>query len=124
MAAAAKSATSLRFPARAGRPYDSDMAKRVLCIGRHQEIMDAVLTQLRDAGYEPAGAITIDGVVELAATSPFDALLIGGGMKADERDEVMARVRAVQPTMTMVQVSVFYNALEELREALERNPAT
>ncbi len=100
------------------------MAKRVLCIGRHQEIMDAVLTQLRDAGYEPAGALTIDGVVELAATSPFEALLIGGGMKPDERDEVMTRVRAVQPTMTMVRVSVFYNALEELREALERNPSS
>jgi hypothetical protein len=55
----------------------------------------------------------------------FRALLIGGGgMKPDERDEVIERVRAVQPTITIVPVSVLYNALEELREALEREPAS
>ena len=81
--------------------------------------MDAVLAQMGDAGYDARGANTIDGVVELAAETAFDALLVGGGVTGDDRAEVIERVQGIQPHITVVLVDRGpHTALEELRAAI------
>jgi hypothetical protein len=81
--------------------------------------MDAVLAQMRNAGYDAQGAITMDGVVELAAGPAFDALLVGGGVTGDDRADVIERVQAIQPHITVVLVDRGpHTALEELRAAI------
>jgi DNA-binding NtrC family response regulator len=94
-------------------------AKRVLCVGRMQPVMDGVLQQLRDAGYEAQGAIDDDGVVAIAAREAFDALVIGGGVSEDDRAELHERVTAIQPHIIVIQVTRGpQSVVEEVRSAL------
>lgn len=95
------------------------MSKRILCIGRMQAVMDSVLAELRGAGYEAEGAVTVDDVIQLARGSSFDALLVGGGVQGPDRVTVVERVQELLPEITVVYVERGPGrALEDIRAAI------
>lgn len=94
-------------------------AGRLLCVGRLQPVMDGVLQQLRDAGYEAEGAINDEAVVALAAREAFHALIIGGGLSEDDRAEIRERVTAIQPHIVVVEITRGpQSVLDEVRAAV------
>lgn len=93
-------------------------ATRVLCAGRLQPVMDSVLQQLRDAGYEAHGAIDDEAVVAVATREAFDALVIGGGVSDDDGAELRDRITAIQPHIIVIQITRGpQSVLEEVRAA-------
>jgi hypothetical protein len=65
--------------------------KRVLVIGRHEEVLARVLAALARAGYAPLGHLhDADALASMAEPGAhFDALLLGGGVESASRPNLV-----------------------------------
>jgi hypothetical protein len=58
---------------------------KVLIAGRHRDLMNAALAQVRDEGFEAAGYIEDEKIVEELKTGSYDVLAIGRGVEPDSK---------------------------------------
>ena len=58
---------------------------KVLIAGRHQDLMDATLAQVRDEGFEAVGHIEDERVIEELKTGTYNVLAICGGVEPDSK---------------------------------------
>ena len=84
------------------RDRNLDMQRRILLVSRQPEMMDKVTSILESDGYIVSGTSNDDIAVDLAASSEFDALLVGGGVSEKERAALTAEIRRYRPSIAVV----------------------
>lgn len=79
--------------------------------------METIITTLEGNGYSVTGTLHDDIAVDLAASSDFDALLMGG-MAQKERSELRGEVLKKQPNIKVVHAEGPESVLTLLKQAL------
>lgn len=88
--------------------------KKLLVIGRHEDIMNAVLNKLQAAGYDAFGTLTNKEAERLFAQIKFDAVVIGGGIDPVSRESLSDKFSEQRPEIRIL--SAHPNTLlEDLR---------
>ncbi len=91
---------------------------KILVVGRHQDVMDTVTSTLEGNGYSVTGTLHDDIAVDLATSSEFDALLMGGGMTQKERSQLRGEVLKKLPKIKVVQAEGPESVLTLMKQAL------
>ena len=93
--------------------------KRILVIGRHEEVLARVLSSLARAGYAPVGHLhDVDALRSMAEEGAhFDALLVGGGVEPASRPNLVDAFLRHHPRGHVVE---HFGGPLGLLEALER----
>ena len=91
--------------------------KRILIVGREQEFLDRVTRLLEMAGYIVTGTLDDGVAIDLAGSSDYDALLIGGEVPESDRRYVTSEARNQRPSMAVIIVHSAQSVLTQLRQA-------
>lgn len=90
---------------------------RILIVGGERRLLDRVTRILEMAGYIVTG--TLDGgvAIDLAGSSDYGALLIGGEVSESDRRYVTSEARNKSPSMAVLIVHSAQSVLTQLRQA-------
>ncbi len=77
---------------------------KVLIAGRQQDLMDTALAQVRDEGFEAAGYIEDEKIVEELKTGSYEVLAICGGVEPDSKVLFRQVVSEHSPDMRVLEV--------------------
>lgn len=91
---------------------------RILVIDDNPEIVDLLVTCLREEGYGVLGALTGDDGLRLITTSRPDLVLLDITLPGMDGIEVLKRIRAINPTIRVIMVTASTDPLLA-REALD-----
>lgn len=76
---------------------------QVLVVGRHEEIMQAVLRLINSTpDWEAAGALADEAAIELFQQRRFDLVLIGGGVEPESEAKLKAIFTFQSPLIRIV----------------------
>ena len=95
---------------------------QVLVVGRHEEIMNAVLRLINNTpDWEAVGALDDEQAIELFQQRRFDLVLIGGGVEVESEAKLRAIFTFQNPLIRIVQHFGGGNEdlFAEIRAALE-----
>ena len=92
---------------------------RVLVFGRQKDALDKVTRKLESDAYIVTGTLSDAVALDLAMSTDFDALLIGGGVSSSDRRYLATQVRNRQPSMPIVHVEGPASVLIQLRQAFK-----
>lgn len=91
--------------------------RRILIVGRDQELVDQVTRRLEMAGFIVTGT-TDDGVaIDLAISADYEALLIGEEVSEADRRYLTTQSRKGIPSLAVVKVQSSESVLIQLRQA-------
>ena len=95
------------------------MQRRVLVVGRQQDETDRVTSVLEGNAFIVTSTLNDDVAIDLAASTGFDALVVGSGVShvefASLREDVLRR----QPDIKVVEERGVDSVLTLLRQALK-----
>ncbi len=92
--------------------------KRIVILGRENAGIDRLTRILEGAGYIVAST-TNDGVaIDMIGSSPYDALLIGGGVTETDRRYVATEARNRDADILVLSVNSPRSVLTQLAQAL------
>lgn len=77
---------------------------KVLIIGRHQSILNNVLSQVKNEGYNAIGATDNDTAIKMFEDFMPDAVIIGGGVDTDSRNLFRTRFKRLKPKVTILEI--------------------
>jgi CheY-like chemotaxis protein len=89
-------------------------------VGREQDVLDAITAMLEGSGYSVTGTLHDDIAIDLAASSEFDALLLGGGMMQKEWTQLRGQVLKKLPKIKIVQAEGMESVLTLMKQALRK----
>ena len=93
-------------------------SKRIVILGRQAEDLDRLTRILEGAGYIVAST-TSDGIaIDMVGSSPYDALLIGGGVAEADRRYVSTQARNRDADIMVLTVNSPRSVLTQLAQAL------
>ena len=75
----------------------------VLIIGRHQQIMDRVVTVLQGNSFEIYYSLTNQGAVDLLNQHKIDVVIIGGGVDIESREMLKSAFKTVNPNVKFLE---------------------
>ena len=90
---------------------------RILIVGRERELLDRVTRVLESAGYIVTSTLDDGVAIDLAGSSDYDALLIGGEVSQVDRRYVTSEARSKSPSMAVLTVHSAQSVLTQLRQA-------
>jgi hypothetical protein len=67
-------------------------------------MMDRVLAQVRQAGFEASGVFTDPEAIHLIESGNFDVIVIGGGVEAESREKFKAVSRHKSPNPEVLEI--------------------
>lgn len=76
----------------------------VLIIGRNAGIMEQLLPQVREAGFDAQGAILDVDALRLLRNETFDVVTIGGGVQTDSRATFHRVAREKNPATIVLDI--------------------
>ncbi len=77
---------------------------QVLVVGRHEEIMNAVLRLINNTpDWEAVGTLDDEQAIELFQQRRFDLVLIGGGVEPESEAKLRAIFRFQSPLIRIIQ---------------------
>ena len=79
--------------------------------------MDRVTTTLEQDGYLVTGTLLDEVAIDLASSSEFDALLIGGGIAQSDRLKLKGDVLRLQPSIKVADARGPESVVTVLRQA-------
>lgn len=91
--------------------------RRILIVGRERELLDRVTRLLETAGYIVTSTLDDGVAVDLAGSSDYAALLIGGEVSELDRRYVRSEARSRSPLMAILTVHSIQSVLTQLRQA-------
>ncbi len=86
--------------------------------------MDRVTRKLESDAYIVTGTLNDAIALDLAGSSDFDALVIGGDVSLSDRGYLANEVRKRQPAIPVVLVATPNSILTQLRQAFKEKEAT
>ena len=90
---------------------------RILIVGRERELLDRG-TRLREtSGYIVTSTLDDGVAVDLAGSSDYGALLIGGEVSESDRRYVRSEARSRSPSLAVLPVHSVQSVLTQLRQA-------
>jgi DNA-binding response OmpR family regulator len=92
---------------------------RVLIVERQEDVMARTTRALEGDAYIVTGTLSDAVALDLAGSTDFDALLIGGGVSLSDRRHIAAEVRRRQPSIPVVHVQDPTSVLIQLRQAFK-----
>ena len=79
------------------------MKIEILVIGRHPQIMETVLRLINSQeGWHALGALNEGEANNLFSNSPFDLVLIGGGIEDEVEERLSSVFRKIKPAIKVV----------------------
>lgn len=90
---------------------------RILIVGRERRILDRVTRLLEMAGYIVTSTLDDGVAIDLAGSSDYDALLIGGEVSESDRRYVRSEARSKNPSMAVLIIHSAESVLTQLRQA-------
>jgi DNA-binding response OmpR family regulator len=90
---------------------------RVLVLGRHAPMLQSALTLLRQHGYTVAGFTKDEEILQAISTTPFDLVVIGGGVESDSRSHIKAAAQRLAQPPQVVDVYGPHHLLESVNAA-------
>ena len=90
---------------------------RILIVGRERRILDRVTRLLEMAGYIVTSTLDDGVAIDLAGSSDYDALLIGGEVSESDRRYVRSEARSKNPSMAVLIIHGAESVLTQLRQA-------
>ncbi len=97
---------------------------RVLIVGRQEDVIDKVTRTLESDAYIVTGTLSDAVALDLAGSSDFDALLIGGGVSLSDRGYLATEVRKRQPSIPVVFFEGPSSVLIQLRQAFKEKESS
>ena len=88
----------------------------MLLVGQPGELEQATRT-LEGHGYIVTGTSTPHGAIDLAGSSDFDALVVGGGLSRTDGGYVTSHVRDRHPEIVVVVAQTLISIPTQLRQA-------
>ena len=86
-------------------------------VGRQQDIQDRVIRLLENVGYIVTGTLDDGVAIDLAGSSDFDALVIGGEVSQSDRRYVTVEARNRKPGIPVIVVHSPESVLTQIRQA-------
>lgn len=77
---------------------------KVLILGRHPGIMQGVLAQLQQAGFEAQGCFSDEETLQLIRGGDFEVVAIGGGVEPASRQLIKAECLRHSPGPEVVEI--------------------
>lgn len=93
-----------------------DRQLRILVVSRNQDQINRITALLESDGYATAGTQLDDIAIDLASSSPYDALLLGGGVTAADGARLRGEIRRRQPDIAVVRAGSPESVLSLLRQ--------
>ena len=90
---------------------------RILIVGRERRILDRVTRLLEMAGCIVTSTLDDGVAIDLAGSSDYDALLIGGEVSESDRRYVRSEARSKNPSMAVLIIHSAESVLTQLRQA-------
>ena len=91
--------------------------KRILLVGSDPELTDSVTRRLEMAGFIVTNTVDHGVAIDLAGSSDYAALLIGGELSQAERLYITTQARRNNPSTVVVVVHSLESVLTQLRQA-------
>ena len=91
--------------------------KRILLVGSQEDLMDSVTRRLEMAGFIVTNTVDHGVAIDLAGSSDYAALLIGGELSQPERLYITTQARRNSPSIVVVVVHSLESVLTQLRQA-------
>ncbi len=73
------------------------MEPKILLVGRPQSTLDVLSVELKRMGRQVLATNKIDEIIEILKNAEADLVVIGAGIKEDEREEMIEEIRRVNP---------------------------
>lgn len=80
----------------------SNVRKKILIIGRHQDLMQKILLLLKKNGYEADGTSSNDEAVALFPQKKYDAVIIGGGVDNESKYYFETAFKKINPDIIII----------------------
>ncbi len=96
-----------------------DKYRRILVVGRHQDVVDRFTNLLESHAYIVTSTMNDNVALDLAGSSDFDALVIGGGVSHADRASLREEVRRYLPDIEVVMSQGPDSVLTLLRQAFK-----
>ena len=90
---------------------------RILLIGRYEDTMEELIRVLEGVGFIVAATMNDGVAIDLAASSEYDALLIGADVSQSERGHIVTEVRKSRPSIAVAVVHGPESVLTQVRQA-------
>ena len=98
---------------------------RILVVGRHEDTTHKVGRALEADGHIVTSTLSAAIALDLAGSSDFDAVVIGGGVSHADSRYISTEIRGKKPSTTIVIAYGPESVLSQLRQAFkERASAT
>ena len=97
---------------------------RVLVAARHQDVMDSLTRTLERDGYIVTGTLSDAIALDLARSSSFDAVVIGGGVSHSDRRHLVAEIQNKQPSTIAIVGHGTESVLLQLRQAFKEKASS
>lgn len=78
---------------------ENKMEPRILAIGRLQSTLDVLVEEWERYGRNVIASNSKDRIKEIIETESIDFICIGGGLPDNERDEMMAYISTINPSI-------------------------
>ena len=91
--------------------------KRILMVGRYQDVMDRVTALLENVGFTVTSTQDDGAAIDMAGSSGFDALLIGEELPQADRRYVTVEARRRNPRMAVIVVVSPESVLTQVKQA-------
>ncbi len=92
--------------------------KNILILGRHAEMLDIVLKQVKQQGYNATGTLTNEKALKAVKSNQFDAVILGGGVDLLSRQTLKQEFLSFQPGIRIIEAHP-QNILTTLSEAFQ-----
>ena len=103
---------------------DLQKTYRVLVVARHRDVMDSVTRTLERDGYIVTGTLSDAIALDLARSSTFHAVVIGGGVSDSDRRHLVAEIRNKQPSTLAIVGHGPESVLIQLRQAFKEKASS
>jgi hypothetical protein len=77
---------------------------RVLIVGRHAGMMQSVLAQVAEAGFEVKGCLTDEEAIAAIQNESFQVVAIGGGVENSSRNLIKAECAKKSPPPEILEI--------------------
>ena len=91
--------------------------KRVLLLGRYEDVMNQITRLLEAVGFTVTSTVSEGMAIDMAGSSNFDALLIGEELPQQDRRYVTVEARRNDPGVAVIIVGSPESVLTQIKQA-------
>ena len=91
--------------------------KRVLLLGRYEDVMNQITRLLEAVGFTVTSTVSEGMAIDMAGSSSFDALLIGEELPQQDRRYVTVEARRNDPGVAVIIVGSPESVLTQIKQA-------